>query len=231
VPLRVTTLVLPLEELLLNVSCPDIVPATVGLNCTLTVAVCPGASVTGKPSPEIEKPLPVIAAALTVTFAVPVDESTSDCVTAEFTATLPKVSFAALKPNVGREAPNCSANVCVTPPALAVSIADCSKVTGATVAVKLALLAPAGTITVAGTMTALFPLVTLTVIPPLAAVAFSVTVQLSVAAPVTDPFTQFSPVNMGTPVPLRATDAEDPLDALLVIDSWPVVEPDAFGAN
>jgi hypothetical protein len=230
-PLRLTTLWLPLEELLLSVSCPVIVPAAVGSNCTLSVVVCPGASVTGSPSPVIEKPLPDIVAALTVTFAVPIDDRTSDCVTAEFTGTVPNVSFAALRPNVGIEPPNCSANVCATPPALAVSVADCNVVTGATLAVKSALLAPAATITVAGTVTALFALDRFTLMPPLAAAAFIVTVQASVAAPVIDPLTQLSLVSIGTPVPLRATDAEDPLDALLAIDSWPVVDPDAEGAN
>jgi len=84
---------------------------------------------------------------------------------------------------------------------------------------------------VAGTVTALFVLVTFTLMPPLAAVAFRVNVQSSVADPVIDPWAQLSPVSIGTPTPLRATDADDPFEALLVIDNWPVADPDAEGAN
>jgi hypothetical protein len=42
------------------------------------------------------KPVPVIAAELTVTGDVPVDVSVNDCVVAVFTVTLPKLKVAAL---------------------------------------------------------------------------------------------------------------------------------------
>jgi hypothetical protein len=52
--------------------------------------------------------------------------------------------------------------------------------------------------------------------PPLAAAAFSDTVQLSVPAPVMDPLLQRSALSTGTPVPLRLTTVEDPVEELLV---------------
>ena len=76
--------------------------------------------------------------------------------------------------------------------------------TAETVAVKLALVAPAATVTDAGTVTALLLLDRLTAWPPVPAAAFSVTVQASVPAPVIDPLVQLSPLSTGCPVPLRA---------------------------
>jgi hypothetical protein len=177
------------------------------------------------------KPVPVSDAALIVTGIVPVDERTNGCVTAEFTGTAPKIRLLALIPKTGIAAPSSSANVSVTPPTLAVNVAACTVVTGETLAVKFTLLAPAGTVTDAGIATALSLLARATFRPPLVAVAFSVTVQVSLDAPVIDPFTQFSSVSTGTPMPLSATVAEDAFDALLAMLSWPVAEPDAAGSN
>jgi hypothetical protein len=73
--------------------------------------------------------------------------------------------------------------------------------------------------TEAGTTTALSLLVRLTARPPLAAAAFSVTVQASIADPVIDPLTHVNSVSNGTPVPLSATEVELPFDALLAIVS------------
>jgi hypothetical protein len=56
-------------------------------------------------------------------------------------------------------------------------------------------------------------------------------VHASLDAPITDPFTQFSPVSIGTPMPLKATVAEDAFDALLAMASWPVAGPDPVGSN
>jgi hypothetical protein len=132
---------------------------------------------------------------------------------------------------MGIAAPSSTANVSATPPTLAVNVAACTVVTGETLALKVALLAPDGTVTDAGTATALSLLARATFRPPLAAVAFSVTVQVSLDAPVTDPFTQFSPVSIGTPMPLRATEAELAFDALLATVNWPVADPDPVGSN
>lgn len=179
----------------------------------------------------IAKPAPVKDAALTVTGIVPVDERTNGCVTAEFTDTEPKARLLVLIPKPGIAAPRSRANVSATPPTLAVNVAACTVVTGEILAVKFTLLVPAGTVTDAGIATALSLLVRATFRPPLAAVAFSVTVQVSLDAPVTDPVAQLSAVSAGTPMPLRATVAEDAFDALLAMLSWPVADPDALGSN
>jgi hypothetical protein len=100
-----------------------------------------------------------------------------------------------------------------------------------TVAVKLPTVAPAVTVTNAGTVTAKLLLARLTANPPLAAATFSVTVQLSVPAPVIDPLLQLSPLNTGTPVPVRLIKVEVPLDELLVKVNEPESEPAAVGSN
>jgi hypothetical protein len=100
VPLRLTTVALPLDELLAIDSCPPCPPAAVGLNSTLRVSVWPGVSVAGRPSPGIEKPVPVSDAELTVTGMVPVDERITECVAAEPTETLPNDTLEALIPRI-----------------------------------------------------------------------------------------------------------------------------------
>jgi hypothetical protein len=70
-----------------------------------------------------------------------------------------------------------------------------------TVAVKLPVIDPAAIVTLAGTLTAELLLATPTANPPLGAAAFSVTVQLSVPAPVIDALPQMSPINSGALVP------------------------------
>jgi hypothetical protein len=84
---------------------------------------------------------------------------------------------------------------------------------------------------VAGTVTAELLLARLTVKPPLAAATFSVTVQLSVPAPVIDPLLQLSPLNTGTPVPLRLITVELTLDELLVKVREPEAAPATVGSN
>jgi hypothetical protein len=86
-----------------------------------------------------------------------------------------------------------------------------------TVAVKLALLAPAATVTEAGTVTAALLLARFTVKPPLAAAVFNETEQASAPAPVMDEFVQARFVSTGTPVPLRAIAALLLADELLAI--------------
>jgi hypothetical protein len=76
------------------------------------------------------------------------------------------------------------ANVLATLPAVAVSVADCVEVTAATVAVKVAEVAPEGTVTDAGTTTAASLLPRPTARPPVGAAAVNVTEQESVPAAV-----------------------------------------------
>ena len=186
---------------------------------------------TGKEAPETENPVPATVAALTVSAAVPVEERVSDCVVAVFTLTLPKFILKGLTLSVGTAAPNCRAKVSVTLFALAVRVTVCAVLTEETVAVKLALLAPAATVTEAGTVTALLLLARFTTNPPLAAAVFSVTVQVSVPAPVIDPLLQLSPFSTGTPVPLRLTKVEAPVDELLVMVREPEAAPAVVGSN
>jgi hypothetical protein len=87
-------------------------------------------------------------------------------------------------PPVDAGAFSCNSNVLETPPALAVSVAVWPVVTEETVAVKAALIAPAGTVTEAGTATPLALLTRFTVRPPVRAAALKVTVQVSVPVPV-----------------------------------------------
>jgi hypothetical protein len=137
----------------------------------------------------------------------------------------------ALTLNSAVDAPSWSAKVSETLPALAVSVAVAAVLTAVTVAVKPALVAPAATVTDAGTVTLELLLPRLTAKPPVAAAAFSVTVQLSVPAPVIEPLAQVNPVSTGTPVPLRLTTVDVPVDELLVSVSDPVTAPAAVGSN
>jgi len=111
-----------------------------------------------------------------VTAALPVDDKVIVCVAGIFRTTSPKSTTLVLSVSVGPEALSARTNVCETPPALAVSIAVSDEVAGETFAVKLTLLAPAGTVTEVGTPTSEVLLPTLTANPPLGAAAFNVTV-------------------------------------------------------
>ena len=190
-----------------------------------------GFRVRGKLAPETVKPVPVTVAALTVTAALPVEVKVSDWVAGEFKITSPKATIEALTLSVGTAVPSCRAKVSVTLLALAVRVTVCAVLTEETVAAKLALVAPAATVTLDGRVTAGLLLTKPTVKPPLAAAAFSDTVQLSVPAPVIDPLLQLSALSTGTPVPLRLTTVEDPVEELLVSVSCPVTEPAVVGSN
>ena len=177
------------------------------------------------------KPVPATVAALTVTAAVPVEDRVSVCVVAVFAFTLPKDKLDELTLSVGTAAPSVQGEGLATLLALAVRVAVCAVLTDETVAVKLAVVEPAATVTEAGTVTDELLLARLTVNPPVAAAAFSVTVQLSVPAPVIEPLVQLSPLSTGTPVPLRVTTAEVPPEELLVRVSWPEMAPAVVGSN
>jgi hypothetical protein len=101
VPPRVTAVEPPVDELLVIVICPLADPVAVGKNRTCSVTVWVGFNVTGRLLPTIVKPVPVIAAELTVTGAVPVEVSVNDCIVAVFTVTLPKLKVAVLTVNCG----------------------------------------------------------------------------------------------------------------------------------
>lgn len=84
-----------------------------------------------------------------------------------------------------------------------------------TVAVKPTLVAPLTTFAEAGTVTAELLLARFTVNPPVTAATLMVTVQASVPAPVMEEFAQESPVNTGTPVPVRLITVDAPVEELL----------------
>jgi hypothetical protein len=187
--------------------------------------------VSGKATPEIEKPDPDTVAELMLTAAFPVELKVSVCAVDVLTATLPKEMLVALTASVGVVAFSCKPNVSETLPALAVKVSACAVRTAKTVAEKPALAAPAGTITVAGTDTAELLLVRFTANPPLAAAAFSVTVQASVLDPVMDALPQESADKTGTPVPLRPITTEEPLEPSLASVNCPAITPAAVGLN
>lgn len=132
---------------------------------------------------------------------------------------------------------SCRVYVCVTPPAVAVTMAVCAEVTAATVAVKLALVDPDATVTLLGTVTALLLLARPTEIPPLGAAPLNVTVHASVPAPVMDAFAQLTALNVllavlaEVPVPLSEMLVELLFVASLVTDIWPVTSPEVVGVK
>lgn len=190
-----------------------------------------GFKVSGKVTPETEKPVPATVAALTVSAELPVEDRVSDCVVVVPTFTLPKATLDELRLNVIVAAPSSSPKVFVRPPALADRVTACAVLTAVTVAVKLALLAPAATVTEDGAVTAELLLVRLTLTPPVGAAALKVAVQLSVPAPVIELLVQLSADSTGTPRPVRPTLFNAPSAELLVRSSSPVVEPTAVGSN
>jgi len=96
VPLRLTTAVLLVDELLWIVSCPVAAPVAVGSNCTSSVTAWVGFKVTGNVAPDIVKPVPLRVPELMVTGAPPVEVNVRGCVDVVFTVTLPNVRLAAL---------------------------------------------------------------------------------------------------------------------------------------
>jgi len=163
------------------------------------------------------KPVPLMAAALIVSDAVPVELSVSDCVVAVFTATVPNDKLLELTPNVDTYAPSDKLNVCELLEVDAVSVAVCAVVTAVAVAVKLALVAPLAIWTDGGTVTAALLLARFTLMPPEGALPLTLTVHVSVAAPVNELEVQFNPDTEGriviVPVPVSATVSVPPLVA------------------
>jgi hypothetical protein len=96
-PLRFTTLVVPVVELLVNVRLPDAAPTAPGSNWTWIERAMAGPSVTGKAAPENVKPAPDRVAALTVTGEVPAEVSVTGRVTGIPTGTSPKFKVAGLR--------------------------------------------------------------------------------------------------------------------------------------
>jgi hypothetical protein len=104
-------------------------------------------------------------------------------------------------------------------------------VTAETLAVKVALVAPAATVTDEGTATAVLSLESPTVRPLDPAGALSVTVHESVPEPVIEPVVQAKPLSApaaAVPVPVSATERFPPGDASVTV---PVSAPVVWGVN
>jgi hypothetical protein len=172
--------------------------------------------VSGKVAPETVNPLPVTVAEFMITGAVPVEVNVTNCVVGEFVSTLPKLKLELLTLNVGTNAPSCRTNVWAASFALAVSVTGCEELTDETVAEKPALTAPTGTVIELGTVTTLLLLEKLTAKPPAAAGTFTVTVQLSVPAPVIEPLAQLSAVSTVVADPLEPIEEEGLFDGLII---------------
>jgi hypothetical protein len=148
-----------------------------------------------------------------------------------FTTTLPNEMLVAFRVRVGVPAFNCSESACEVPPVVAVSVTDCALLTLATLAVKAALVAVAGTVTELGTVTVPLLLDRPTLTPPVGAEPDKLTVHESASAPVMDVLLQATALTVGittVPVPLRLTVA---VGALLDIVNCPVTEFADVGSN
>jgi len=143
-----------------------------------------------------------------------------------FATTLPKDRLVALKVRVGTLVVRLKTYVAEALLAVAVSVADCAVVTGVTVAVNAAMVDPAGTVTELGSATAELLLASDTAWPPLGAAVLSVTVQLSDVDPETVPLAQETALTVDdVPVPLNAITSVPFVLELLVIVSFPVLNP------
>jgi len=142
------------EELLVIVSCADAAPAAAGLNCTLSVAVPAGFSVSGKVAPETLNAEPVTAAVLMVTGTVPVEVSVTVCNRGAPTSVFPNDRLVALAVNVAVAGMSCSAMLAEAPPEVAVIVAVCVVVTVPTVALKPVCDEPTAILTEEGTVAA-----------------------------------------------------------------------------
>lgn len=231
VPLNPNVTVGFVDELLVMLNCPVAAPVTVGLNTRVMLRVWPGFSVAGSVTADDEKPLPLTATEFTVTAAVPLEVSVTVCVVELFTTTPPNEMLVALMLSAGVAAFNCIETFWEELPDVALTVAVCAVVTAATFAVKLALLAVAGTVTALGTTTEPLLLRRATVTPPVGAEPERLTLHGFARAPVIDVLLHETAVTVGAaaiPVPLTLTVV---LGALLEIVNCPVDEIALVGSN
>jgi len=152
VPLRLT---LAPGALLAIASWPVTDPAAFGLNWTDRTNAWPGFKVSGKLTPETEKPVPEIESALIDTATLPFDVRVIDFVTAVPTETFPNASEVELRVREAVAAFSFSAKLFDEALAAAVRFTVWVALTEEMFAVKDADDAPAGTVTLAGRETAL----------------------------------------------------------------------------
>ena|SRR5579872_6708920 len=99
------------------------VAAVLGSNCTLRVAVWPGAKVSGGVIPDAVNPVPVIVTELMVTDKPPDEVKVTDCVAGEFKGTSPNDMLVALTLRTGVLVFSCKVTLLEMPPAVAVNVA------------------------------------------------------------------------------------------------------------
>jgi hypothetical protein len=136
VPLR---LIVAVAALLLIAIDPAKEPAVAGSKLIVSVAVWPGFSVTGNPTPESPNPVPVTDTPLIVSAAVPDEVSVTVLVVAVFRATLPNATLVALTVSAGAVVPpgvSFTVKLFDTLPDLAVIVTVRAEFTAATGAVN-----------------------------------------------------------------------------------------------
>jgi hypothetical protein len=116
-------------------------------------------------------------------------------------------------------------------PKLAVNVADCVVLMVPTIAVKLTLVACAGTVMFAGTVIAELLLDNATSVPPAGAAEFRATVQESEPDAEKELLAQVSALRTGTLLPFRLTVVVLPVVELLATTSCPAEVPAASGSN
>ena len=179
-------------------------------------------SVAGRLRGEIEKPLPLTITEFTVTAAVPDEVRVTVCVVALLTTMAPKEMLLAFRLRTGFAAFSCRESVREVLPVVAVRVTACEVLTDAICAMKVALVAPAGTVTELGTVTALLLLARPTFKPAAGANPERLTVHASASDPVMEMLLQKTALTVdeaAMPVPARFTVAEG---ALLAIVTKPV---------
>lgn len=206
-------------------------PVLGGSNCRLRDAVWFGFSVTGKFTPDMLKPVPLMPPELIVSGALPLEVSVTCWFDVVFSVTLPKATLVELSVSAGAAAFSCSAYVAVAPPAVAVSVAVWVVLTADAVAVNEALVAPDAIVTDDGTVTALLLLARPTVVA-LVAADDQLTAHASVVDPVTDELLQEIPLSVdgACPVPLTAI-AAGLFGALLLMLTVPLAAPVVVGSK
>jgi hypothetical protein len=162
---------------------------------------------------------------------VPLAVSVTVCVVVWLITTPPKATVVAFTVSPGAAGFSSSATLFDVEPVVAVRVADCALLTAAALAVKVALVAVAGTVTELGTVTALLLLASVTTVPPLGAEPDKLTVQESPRAPLMDVLPQEIPLSVGAaavPAPLRLTVTAGALPESV---NCPLTELAAVGEN
>lgn len=191
--------VLPEDAFVVSITVPVAAPEVVGSKATLSVADCPGFSVSGNMIPDMLNSVPVTDPALTVSAAAPDEVTVTAWVAVVLRLTEPKATLAELSVSAGAAALSLSAKLLEACPAVAVRVAVWVVLTAEALAVNPALLAPGATLTDGGTATAGLLLDSCTFSPFAGAGPLRETVQGSVVAPLRDALLQVTELTLVAP--------------------------------